>query len=116
MATWRWDKTSQPILKSPTKEELSVVRLCSNFQAQEMLICGSKKGKIFVFQIATGQLIAEVQNAHYLAINDMDLAVGCGNVGHGDLIITAGQDSKVKVWTLAEMLSLANFTQEGGEG
>ena len=32
LAAWRWDKTSQPILKSPTKEELSVVRLCSNLQ------------------------------------------------------------------------------------
>ena len=30
LAAWRWDKTSQPILKSPTKEELSVVRTCSN--------------------------------------------------------------------------------------
>jgi len=49
LAAWRWDKTSQPILKSPTKEELSVVRMCCNSQGQELLICGSKKGKILVF-------------------------------------------------------------------
>ncbi len=30
LAAWRWDKTSQPILKSPTKEELSVARMCCN--------------------------------------------------------------------------------------
>ena len=31
LAAWRWDKTSQPILKCPTKEEFSVVRVCSNY-------------------------------------------------------------------------------------
>lgn len=27
LAAWKWDKPSQPCLRSPTKEELSVVRL-----------------------------------------------------------------------------------------
>ena len=60
LAAWRWDKTSQPLLKSPTKEELSAVRTCTNLQGQEMLICGSKKGKILIYQLATGQLVAEI--------------------------------------------------------
>ena len=76
LAAWRWNKTSQPILKCPTKEEFSVVRMCSNAQGQEMLVCGTKKGKILIYQVGTGNLLAEVQNAHYLAINDLDLSAG----------------------------------------
>lgn len=55
-----------------------------------MLICGSKKGKILIYQLAMGQLIAEVQNAHYLAINDLDLAHASDTARQADLIITAG--------------------------
>ena len=59
-----------------------------------------------------GQLITEVQNAHYLAINDLDLSHGSDTARHGDLIITAGQDSKVKVWNLAALLSQTNISQD----
>ena len=62
-----------------------------------MLVCASKKGKLLVYQLATGQLLAEVQSAHYLAINDLDLAWASDSTRQGDLIITAGHDSKVKV-------------------
>ena len=70
-----------------------------------MLICGSKKGKILIYQLAMGQLIAEVQNAHYLAINDLALSYSSDAARQGDLIITGGQDSKVKVWNLSALLS-----------
>jgi len=30
MAYWRWDKTSQPCLKAPIKEELSVLKMFGN--------------------------------------------------------------------------------------
>ena len=49
MAAWRWDKTSQPILKSPTKEEFSVMRMSCNAQGQELLFCGTKKGKLLIY-------------------------------------------------------------------
>ena len=48
--------------------------------------------------------MAEVENAHYLAITDLDVAKG--TPWQGDLIITGGKDSKVKVWTLAALLSV----------
>lgn len=32
MAAWRWDKTSQPCIKSPTKEELSVIKTFGTLQ------------------------------------------------------------------------------------
>jgi hypothetical protein len=69
-----------------------------------MILCGSKKGKILIYQLATGTLIAEIESAHYLAITDMDVAKG--NPWQGDLILTCGKDSKVKVWTLAALLAL----------
>ena len=78
MAAWRWDKTSQPVLKSPTKEELTAVKMICNGPGQDMLICGTKKGKILIYQIATGFLLAEIQNAHYLAINQLDINNGDG--------------------------------------
>ena len=46
----------------------------------------------------------ETDNAHYLAITDLDVAKG--TPWQGDLIITAGKDTKVKIWTLAALLSL----------
>ena len=51
-------------------------------------------------------MLAEVQNAHYLAINDLDISNGSNSARQGDLIISAGQDSKVKVWNLVELLSV----------
>ena len=119
MAAWRWDKTSQPCLKSPTKEELSVVKMFGSMQGQEMLVCGSKKGKILIYQLATGTLIGEVESAHYLAVTDLDVARG--SPWQGDLVITGGKDSKVKVWTLAALLALgeerkADQFAEGQQG
>ena len=75
-----------------------------SMQGQEMLVCGSKKGKVQIYQLATGILLTEVDDAHYLAITDLD--VTRGSPWQGDLIITGGKDSKVKVWTLAALLAL----------
>ena len=68
-----------------------------------MILCGSKTGKILVYSLATGTLIAEIESAHYLAITDMD--VSNSTAWQGDLIITAGKDAKVKIWTLTSLLS-----------
>ena len=87
MAAWRWDKTSQPCLKSPVKEELSVVKMLGNqllnpvLQGQAMLACGTKKGKVLIYQLSSGRLLAEVENAHYLAVSDLDVSSASGTVG-----------------------------------
>jgi len=65
-----------------------------------------------IYQLATGQMIAEVQNAHYLAINDMDLTTASDTARQADLIITGGQDSKVKVWKLADLLVAGNQSDD----
>ena len=57
-----------------------------------------------IYLLATGTLIAEIESAHYLAITDMDFAKG--SPWQGDLIITGGKDSKVKVWTIAGLLNI----------
>lgn len=62
--------------------------------------------------MSSGKLLAELENAHYLAISDLDISNASGSVdlnqgqAAGDLIITGGKDSKVKVWLLANLLAI----------
>ena len=76
-----------------------------------MIACGTKRGKVLIYQLSSGRLIAECENAHYLAISDLDISTASGAVGtatgssEGDLIITGGKDSKVKVWMLTNLLA-----------
>lgn len=58
-----------------------------------------------IYRLASGTLIAEVESAHYLAIEDLDVSRTGYTARQGDLIITGGQDSKVKVWNLAHLLA-----------
>lgn len=71
----------------------------------------TRKGSIQVYQALTGAFIAEAENAHYLAINDLAVT--------SDLAATAGKDTKVRVWLLTELMGqqyqacshLAEFSQ-----
>jgi len=65
-----------------------------------MIICGTKRGSIQIYQLVSGALLAEVDSAHYLAISDLD-------VSHTsfDLVLTGGKDSKVRLWITAELLA-----------
>ena len=75
--------------------------------------------------MSSGRLLAEVENAHYLAISDLDVSSASGPVGiasgcsEGDLIITGGKDSKVKVWKLTSLLQTgqcwAEFSDHSSE-
>ena len=42
--------------------------------------------------MSTGQLMGEIESAHYMEIIDLDISIG------QDLIVSGGKDSKVKVW------------------
>jgi hypothetical protein len=46
-----------------------------------MLVCGTKRGKLLIYQLASGRLLCEVENAHYLAITDLDVSQASGTVG-----------------------------------
>jgi len=50
----------------------------------------------------SGALIAEVEDAHYLTINDLAVS--------DDLCATGGKDTKVRVWIMAELFA-HNTTQ-----
>lgn len=76
-----------------------------------MIACGTKRGSILIYQLSTGKLLAEVENAHYLSISDLDVSNASGSLdssqgyASGDLILTGGKDSKVKVFILAQLLA-----------
>lgn len=95
MTTWRWDK-KDPYLRFPLKEELSVLKLTEAFNGA-IAIGGTKStGKLYVWCLQNGQLLGEIDGAHYMGISDLDIC------SQGDLVATAGKDSKVKVWILKE--------------
>lgn len=46
----------------------------------------------------TGALVGEIDQAHYMAITDLDINQ------EGDMLASCGRDSKVKVWALKALL------------
>jgi len=58
---------------------------------------GDKQGHLSLWAMESGEVMANLESAHYMQINDLDL--------NGDMIITGGNDCKVKVWQIADLLS-----------
>lgn len=81
-------------MRFPLREELSVLKM-SNAYSGALCIGGTKSGKIMVWQTTTGQLLGEIE-AHYMGVTDLDIST------NGDLLITGGKDSKVKVHVIAK--------------
>jgi len=108
MAAWRWDKTREPVLRSPLKEELTVLKMFGSAQRDDqMLACATKKGKILVYQLSSGVILAEIENAHYMEIVDLAVSeeTGASAVNSGaQMLMTGGKDTKVKVWLLPDIL------------
>ena len=72
-----------------------------------MLACATKKGKIIVYQLSSGQILAEIENAHYMEIVDLAVSeeTGASAVNSGaQMLMTGGKDTKVKVWLLPDIL------------
>jgi hypothetical protein len=40
--------------------------------------------------------LGEIESAHYMDVNDLDIAV------NNDLVISGGKDFKVKIWIISE--------------
>lgn len=91
MDVWRWDK-KEPILRFPVKEMLSVAKLSNN--AASLCVAGTKTGRLMLWQVSNGQLLGEIDSAHYMEITDLDISAS------SDLIITGGKDCRVKVWSI----------------
>lgn len=90
---WRFDK-KEAISRFPVKELLSCLRLTHN--AGSICLAGSKTGRLSVWEMATGELLGEIESCHYLEVSDLDISI------NNDLVITGGKDFKVKVWILTE--------------
>jgi len=68
MNVWRWDRErANPSIS--LKEQMTVAKLSRN----GIMIAGSKTGRISVWTIANGQMVGEIENAHYMEISDLDI-------------------------------------------
>ena len=91
MTVWRWDK-KEPTLRFPLKEQLSVFKVHN-----DICIGGSKRGSLTMWHSFSGEILEEIESAHYMEINDADLT--------SDMIVTAGKDCKIKVWLICNLPS-----------
>jgi WD40 repeat protein len=96
MAVWRWDK-KEPILRFPLKDPLTAFRVVGS-----IAVGATDKGSILVWDTMTGALIGELDQAHYMAITDLDVNPEC------DMVATGGRDGKVKVWALKALIDKSN--------
>jgi WD40 repeat protein len=109
MCVWRWDQ-KECELRFPLKDQLSVFKLSPSHQeATTSSICvgGSKKGVLSVWEAFSGKLIAEVESAHFMEINDLDISIS-----NSDTIATGGKDCKVKLWLLSSLIKPGSSSGE----
>ena len=103
MNVWRWDK-KDAVLRFPVKDQLNVFKMAvSDSNIAAICVGGSKKGLMSVWETNTGQLLADVESAHYMEINDLDISKT-----NSDMVITGGKDCKVKIWLMSALLSKEN--------
>jgi WD40 repeat protein len=75
-----------------------VLKIIGTLCGQQMFVTGSKKGSFQIYHIQSGTLVADIENAHYFDITDIDLSP------EHDLLISGGKDSKVRVWSVADLM------------
>ncbi|CAI5757441.1 unnamed protein product [Candida verbasci] len=85
-------KSSKEMLKLP------------NFRLPWLLIGGSKSGKLYIWELASGNLL-NVKDAHYQGINVIKVSC-CGN-----FLITGGEDARVIVWNLFDSINCFDQAQ-----
>jgi pre-rRNA-processing protein IPI3 len=81
-------------MRFPVKEELSVLKVANAYNGT-VCVAGTKSGKLMIWQTQTGQQLGET-DSHYMGVSDLDIS------NKGDLVITGGKDSKVKVFILSQ--------------
>lgn len=92
MNVWQWDK-KEPLLRFPLREKLTV------FKTIGVSLCagGDSKGRLYLWHMQSGELLADVESAHYMEITDLDLSE--------NMVISCGKDCKVKVWLVSDLIS-----------
>ena len=110
MSVWRWDK-KEPVLRFPLKDGLTAFRVArSALEPMTSQICvgATKNGSLVVWSALTGEVLGQIESAHYMAINDMDVSSD-----NADMIATAGKDCKVKVWLMSSFFDTASSDEKG---
>ena len=95
MCVWRWDK-KEPVLRFPLKDQLNVFKVAESAKepsTSNIVAAGSKKGTLTIWSATTGMILSEIESAHYMEINDLDISTD-----GADFVITGGKDCKVKIW------------------
>lgn len=101
MCVWRWDK-KECELRFPLKDALSVFKFAKASQeatTSQLCFGGSKKGVLSVWSAFDGNLLSEVDSAHFMEITDLDVSPF-----DSDMVVTGGKDNKVKVWLMQSIL------------
>ena len=70
-----------------------------NYRVPWLLCGGSKLGKLYIWELASGDLLC-VKEAHYQGITRIDLSL-CGT-----FLVTGGEDARIMVWNLADLIAI----------
>lgn len=69
----------------------------------QICVGATKNGNLVAWSALTGEVLGQIDSAHYMNINDMDVSSD-----NADMIATAGKDCKVKVWLLSSLFENNN--------
>lgn len=79
-----------------------------NFRIPWLLCGGSKSGKLYIWEISSGDLLC-VKEAHYQGISVIESS-SCKT-----FLITGGEDARCLVWNLADLISIYGNNNNGGD-
>jgi WD40 repeat protein len=99
MNVWQWDK-KEVALRFALREPLSV------FRTHSVSLCagGDKKGRLYLWAMKNGELLADVESAHFMQITDLDL--------NDDMVLSAGKDCKLKVWFVSDLIKSSVISKQ----
>lgn len=119
---YSWGKES-PDQRIPIPEQLSCLTLCKHprikvleghqsdernlpsFRTPWLLAGGSKTGKLYVWELASGNLLC-VKEAHYQAITAIKFSQ-CGT-----FLVSGSSDARCMVWRTSDLISVYNKDEE----
>lgn len=111
---YSWGKES-PDQKIPVPEQLTCLALCHHpnpvvsgesrphslpsFRLPWLLAAGSKSGKIYVWELSSGNLLC-VKESHYQQVSSIKFS-SCGT-----FLVTGGYDARVMIWRTLDLISI----------
>ncbi|KAI3404340.2 IPI3 [Candida oxycetoniae] len=87
----------------------SITHKKPNYRVPWLLCGGSKSGKLYIWEFASGDLLC-VKEAHYQGITVIQSS-SCGT-----FLITGGEDARVLIWNLADLVAVYGNVQHNSGG